>query len=306
MKKLRSRLILLAGAFAMLAFSSLASAQATRTWVSGVGDDANPCSRTAPCKTFAGAISKTAPGGEIDCLDPGGFGALTITKSITIDCDSGAGGVLVAGTNGIVIAAANTDVINLRNLTFQGLLGGGNANAGLDGIKVLSAKTVSLEDVVIQGFGTNGIEVAASASTSVIGRDVKINGSATGITVATTAGNAVVDFQNCQIAGNTTAVNGMAGSLISLKDSVVAVNTVGVIQNAGGSQINIMNTELSSNALAVQSVALSTIRLVGNVFAQNGTATNVNGGTIASDGTNTNAGNGVVGAVSALPAPIKF
>ena len=63
---------------------SLAHAQATRTWVSGVGDDANPCSRTAPCKTFAGAISKTAAGGEINVLDPGGFGAVTITKSITI------------------------------------------------------------------------------------------------------------------------------------------------------------------------------------------------------------------------------
>jgi hypothetical protein len=63
----------------------MAQAQATRTWVSGVGDDANPCSRTAPCKTFAGAISKTAPCGEISVLDPGGFGAVTITKSITIN-----------------------------------------------------------------------------------------------------------------------------------------------------------------------------------------------------------------------------
>src|SRR5690349_4009812 len=92
-------------------------AQATRTWVSGVGDDANPCSRTAPCKTFAGAISKTAPAGEINCLDPGGFGAVTITKSITIDChDIGTAGVLVSGVNGIVISAASTDQITLRNL----------------------------------------------------------------------------------------------------------------------------------------------------------------------------------------------
>src|SRR2546422_2828997 len=72
--------------------SDPAQAQATRTWVSGVGDDVNPCSRTAPCKTFAGAISKTAAGGEIDCLDPGGFGAVTITKSLTIDCNGVTGG----------------------------------------------------------------------------------------------------------------------------------------------------------------------------------------------------------------------
>src|SRR6266851_7414713 len=85
----------------MLALASATHAQATRTWVSGVGDDVNPCSRTAPCKTFAGAISKTAPGGEIDCLDPGGFGAVTITKSLTIDCSATFGSVLAAGTNGI-------------------------------------------------------------------------------------------------------------------------------------------------------------------------------------------------------------
>src|SRR5712675_1811908 len=83
-----------------------ASAQATRTWVSGVGDDANPCSRTAPCKTWAGAISKTAPGGEIDALDPGGFGAVTITKAISLDGGGGqVASVLVSGTNGIVVSA---------------------------------------------------------------------------------------------------------------------------------------------------------------------------------------------------------
>src|SRR3954469_21895164 len=91
-----------------LAVPTAASGQATRTWVSGVGDDANPCSRTAPCKTFAGAISKTANGGEINCLDPGGFGGVTIGKSLTIKCHYTEGGVLVAGTNAIVINATAT------------------------------------------------------------------------------------------------------------------------------------------------------------------------------------------------------
>src|SRR3989449_9047306 len=85
------------------AFASLASGQATRTWVSGVGDDVNPCSRTAPCKTFAGAISKTAAGGEIDALDPGGFGAVTITKAITIDGSGTFAGILGAGTTGVLV-----------------------------------------------------------------------------------------------------------------------------------------------------------------------------------------------------------
>src|SRR5437588_10133342 len=112
-------------AVATLMLSSLASGQATRTWVSGVGDDVNPCSRTAPCKTFAGAISKTAAAGEIDCLDPGGFGAVTITKSMTIDCEGTLGSVLVSGTNGIVISdptpATPTIVVNLRNIKVMGL-----------------------------------------------------------------------------------------------------------------------------------------------------------------------------------------
>src|SRR5579863_5500966 len=134
---------ILAAASVMMLFFTVSLAQATRTWVSGVGDDANPCSRTAPCKTFAGAISKTAPGGEIDALDPGGFGALTITKSITLDGGGGqVASILVAGTNGIVVAAASNDVVIIRNMRFDGLLGAGNANSGLSGIRFISGKTL--------------------------------------------------------------------------------------------------------------------------------------------------------------------
>src|SRR2546429_7788553 len=132
MNKFRFTINALAIAIFTFAFASMAQAQATRTWVSGVGDDVNPCSRTAPCKTFAGAISKTATGGEIDALDPGGFGAVTITKSLTIDGGGGqVASVLVAGTNGIVVAAGGADIVILRNLRFDGLRGAGNANAGL-------------------------------------------------------------------------------------------------------------------------------------------------------------------------------
>src|ERR1700761_7765658 len=121
MRRIATLAILFLGFLAPMLASAPAHAQATRTWVSGVGDDVNPCSRTAPCKTFAGAISKTAAGGEIDCLDPGGFGTVTITKSITIDCGGGGivGSILASGTNGINIAAAGATVI-LRNLSING------------------------------------------------------------------------------------------------------------------------------------------------------------------------------------------
>src|SRR6187401_1875318 len=136
MSKLSTLCGFAAAAFVLVFASVSANAQASRTWVSGVGDDANPCSRTAPCKTFAGAISKTAPKGEINVLDPGGFGGVTITKSISIISESVQAGVLVAGTNAIIINAGANDVVILKGLNLNGL------DTGLDGIKVLSAGKV--------------------------------------------------------------------------------------------------------------------------------------------------------------------
>src|SRR6202050_5018196 len=123
----------------VVGFASFANAQATRTWISGVGDDANPCSRTAPCKTFAGAISKTSASGEINCLDPGGFGAVTITKAMTIDCDGTFGSVLVSGTNGIIVAAGSTDAVTLRGIFIDGV------GTGIDGISYISGQLLTLE-----------------------------------------------------------------------------------------------------------------------------------------------------------------
>src|SRR5262249_21287900 len=138
-------------------FAPLAHAQATRTWVSGVGDDVNPCSRTAPCKTFAGAISKTAAGGEINCLDPGGFGAVTITKAITIDCVHTVGGVLASLVNGIIVNAGGSDRIVLRGLDINGV---GN---GLDGIRFLAGGSLHVEDSVIYGM-QNGINIISGGN----------------------------------------------------------------------------------------------------------------------------------------------
>src|SRR5574341_1272065 len=133
---------------------AVASAQATRTWVSGVGDDANPCSRTAPCKTFAGAISKTAAGGEIDALDPAGYGAVTITKSITIDGGGGqVASVLAAGTTGIIVNAGSGAVVTLRNIRINGV------GTGINGIRYMSAGKLIVENCDIFGFTSNGIWV---------------------------------------------------------------------------------------------------------------------------------------------------
>jgi len=165
--------------FSLLAIAVLGTTvmygQASRTWVSGVGDDANPCSRTAPCKTFAGAISKTAAGGEIDALDPAGYGAVTITKAITIDGGGGqVASVLVSGTNGIVVQAGPSDVVILRNLRINGI------GTGINGIRFLSGKDLNVESCYIFGFTTNGVDIAlnqaTAASAHIINTIIKNNG----------------------------------------------------------------------------------------------------------------------------------
>src|SRR3954469_5234313 len=130
-------LLAVAAGFVVPLMAAPAHAQATRTWVSGVGDDVNPCSRTAPCKTFAGAISKTAAGGEINCLDPGGFGAVSPNKSLTISCEGVTAGVLVAGGNGINFNGAAADVLYLKGLDFEGL----NKTTGVPGVNGISFNT---------------------------------------------------------------------------------------------------------------------------------------------------------------------
>ena len=230
-------------------------AQATRTVVSGVGDDAQPCTRTAPCKTFAGAISKTIAGGEITVLDPGGFGAVTITKSISITNDGvGEAGVLVAGTNAIIVNAGANDVINLRGLVIDGSV---PAFGSLGGIRILGAKAVHVQNCVIKNFSAGfGISVANSAGTvQVFVNDTVIsnNGSGAlggGILVRPTGpGSSRVVLQRVAVEGNAFGVrvdgSGGAGSVgngVVLRDSVVSGNSqsgVSVVVPPGGQGGNI-------------------------------------------------------------------
>lgn len=171
----------LALAVLQIAGAGTAFAQATRTWVSGVGDDANPCSRTAPCKTFAGAISKTAAGGEINPLDPGAYGAVTITKSITIRSDHLQAGVLASSTHGITINAAPTDRIVLEGLDIEGAGSGGFS--GLTGIRILNAGSVLITRNSIRNFIT-GIDINSTSQLKITVHDnIIANNSTAGIAV---------------------------------------------------------------------------------------------------------------------------
>lgn len=242
-----------------------ANAQATRTWVSGVGDDANPCSRTAPCKTFAGAISKTTSPGEINCLDPAGFGAVTITKAISIKCDGVSnGGVLVAGTNGIVVAAPVGSVVYLSGLDFEGL--GPGTSAGLNGILVSSGSTVYIVNCSIRDFATNGVFVNSTTNpTRVIIRDSIIVNNGLG---GTTAGGV-------NVLGSGGATNGA-----DIINTVVDANKNFAVQATGSNNaVGLARSYLSGSSIALNLVTGATGALFGpsNTISGtiNGTTTSV-------------------------------
>jgi hypothetical protein len=265
-----------------------AHAQATRTWVSGVGDDANPCSRTAPCKTFAGAISKTSINGEINCIDPGGFGAVTITKAITLNCDHTLGSVLVQGTNGIVISAGAADRVVLRGIQIQGLGPGGTA--GINGVRILAAGNVSIENCVITQFGSAGISDARTAgNTQLYIRNTIISfNSGTAIGLGATAPNkAVID--GVQSIGNLFGISAGNGNTATITRSVFAGNTNGVEADSGAG-LNIDSTSIANNGTGV--ISNSNIRLSNSDVTANTTGFS---GSAISYGNNRMLGNGTFG-----------
>jgi phage gp45-like len=245
-----SVLCALISVIALALLATPANAQATRTWVSGVGDDANPCSRTAPCKTFAGATSKTATGGEIDCLDPGGFGALTITKSITILCGiSGNGGVLVSGTNGITVSLSAFGQVVLDGLDFEGL-GFSGGTAGLNGVSMVGQGRLVIRNCSIRDFGSFGVNVAAPSATPsprVLVQNSLITGNAGGgINVQGVSGATnLVEVLNTLIDANTTfGVQVVGSSELVLSASTLTGQPSSIIVSGGGQVISYGNNVL--------------------------------------------------------------
>lgn len=321
MKSIRS---LAASLFAAVTFvatmgimAAPAQAQATRTWVSGVGDDVNPCSRTAPCKTFAGAISKTAAGGEIDCLDPAGYGTLTITKSITIDCTGTFGSTLNSGgINGFVINDSATATPGTIEVILRGVsINGAGTTPGLNGVRFISGKSLTMQDVLIQNQNSGaGISIAPNAANAEVHLNrVTIADSQHGIMIqpSGTAGSARVFLNEVSVFNSTSngigidtsAATSSSGVLLNINDSEVSgnfygiaivapagksatdvlVNGTAVFNNGGsgilgngtGARIRVANTTISGNALGVNPGGSSLI----NDFGHNILVGNTNNGT---------------------------
>lgn len=286
----------LIAAFVAAAFLALvpgAHAQATRTWVSGVGDDANPGSRTAPCKTFAGAIAKTAAGGEIDGLDPGGFGALTITKAITLDGCATHAGVLVAGTNGITINDATPgDTIILRRLDINGISVGGTPE-GLTGVSIVAGTNVLIEDCQIYGFSQYAVNVAATSSCNVIIKDCTFtNNTLAGVDVPNTdSGTVGVSVRKTEISGSQTGIYAAFGTVEASECEITNCSTYGLDAESGAA-ITAETCIINLNATAVLADTGSRVRLSNNDFFDNFTAGFTGSGAISSAGNNKKGNNG--------------
>lgn len=290
-----------AGALALALLSaSAANAQATRTWVSGVGDDVNPCSRTAPCKTFAGAISKTAAGGVINVMDPGSYGAVTITKAITIQNEGFFAGILfTSGINGIIVNAGASDVVVLRGLSFEGLGTGANA------IRFLGGLALHVENCDINRGAQKGISFEPAGNSLLFVKDTVLRnfnsgGTGGGILIKPgVAGTANAFLDNVRLERNLFGVRAEDRTNVTITNTQAMRNTndgFHAISTAGG--IVTMNLDHSVATLNVaggvrSEGANATVRIANMLIAGNANGlVSAASGVIASFGNNNNADNG--------------
>lgn len=229
----------------VLSLSAFTDAQASRTWVSGVGDDANPCSRTAPCKTFAGAISKTAINGEINCLDPAGYGAVTITKSITIDCTGTFGSILASMTTGIVInLTADSDVsktVRIRGLHINGV---GN---GANGIRIMFAWRVYVENTVIDGFAQHGISVSSAGDSRVVVQNSTIRNNAGAGIYGVPGAAADIVVSKSLLAENGIGVQAGPNATVRISGNTIVHNTTGLSVTGTGKIVSFKDNVIDGN-----------------------------------------------------------
>ena len=278
------------------AMTSAAQAQATRTWVSGLGDDANPCSRTAPCKTFPGAYSRTAVGGEIDVIDPGGFGTISIGHSITID---GGGGLMASilatsGINAVNINAGINDDIILRNLTLQGVKD--YAFPGGSGVAFNSGRQLSIEHCVIENFLSYGVIMSTTAATKMTISNSEINYAGTaGVSAASSSGVNAVTISNSTIVNSGSGVQAHQNVSVQVSYSMVSNNIGGdgLLSDGGGSSaIQAENSTIDHNLTGVHAINGGTVRIGHDAITDNNTGMLSDGvGKVKSWGDNRVAGN---------------
>ncbi len=299
--KHRLLLLLVGVGLSFCALTTTAQAQATRTWVSGTGDDANPCSRTAPCKTFAGAISKTADCGEIDALDPGGYGSITLTKGIKIDGGGGEGGQvasIIAGSGAPGVTVNNSSVncpFNvLRNLDINGV------NVGSAGINIVAGGTLALENVDIENFTQQCINDQPVSAVGLTMYNTNVEHCQSGLVVSAGSFVARAVISRSQFskmtggAGVGVGISVGTNGKVSVRDSDINNNIGGGVLVTGASAlIMLQHTQITNNQqFGVHTVTQGTALMADNsVTFNNGTGLFADSGVIQTWGNNWVAGN---------------
>lgn len=286
LKKL-SLLVTLGGLLALL-YAGPAHAQANRTWVSGVGDDVNPCSRTAPCKTFAGAILKTAAGGEINCLDSADYGAVTITKAISIVCEGVVGSILSVGMNGINVNAGASDRVTLRGIEISAV------GPGLCGINFLAGQALLVDNVHIYGVTLNGINIALATNSSVMVRhSVFSDIGFAGVAFGGGGGVPALMIEHVTITRVDTGVEMGGPGIVSVSNSVIFGTGTGVLASAGGAIVNADNNLFANNNVGARAAGGGAVIALNNnsLYGNNTAVSTVLGGELVSANNNKLSGN---------------
>jgi hypothetical protein len=225
---------------------STASGSAQRTFVSaGSGNDANPCTRTAPCRNFAAAIAQTAAGGEVVALDSGGYGPVTIGSSISLIAPPGVyAGITAFSGNAITINAGSSDTVTLRGLTLTGL-------GGSSGIQINSAGTVDIQQDTIKGFSAYGIDAnPTTGSVTVHVEDTTVTHTGNdGIFLGTMTNGAVVKgmIVNSRFEEGFNGVEAWFQSQVAVQSSVAADNVQVGFYADGDGHLGVDNSLASHN-----------------------------------------------------------
>jgi len=276
---------------ALFAVSSVASAQAPRTWVEGLsGDDSFPCSRTSPCKTLAGAYAKTAIGGEIDVVDAGAYSTLTITHSISIEAVGTVAGILAnPGGNAFTISAGPSDVVVIRGMTIDGL-GDPKSGQGVTGIEFTSGGALHVEECTIHNFSAKGIDFNPSGSSALFVKDTMVRDNTNGTNGGgiyihpQSGGAAFVSIDHCRLENNFFGLRAEDGSKVIVSNTVSSINLHNgflVFSNGGAVEVNLESVVASGNATNGAQVngAAAVLRLSNCMIVDNTAmgVTNING-----------------------------
>ncbi|MGH6835090.1 MAG: right-handed parallel beta-helix repeat-containing protein [Methylocella sp.] len=244
-----------------------AAALANRTFVSGKGTDGGACGFAAPCRSFAFALTQTNAGGEIDVLDPAGYGAVTITKAISIVNDGvGLAAIAAPSGNAVTINAGASDSVHLRGLTIEGL------GSGANGIQFNTGGNLAIENCVIRDFPGAGIRIAPTGSAAVTGMlsNVITDNNVAGIEVlgsASTGASLNVTIVDSVASNNGTGIvafslPGSAAPAVMVRNSVASYNDFGLLaQNA---ILRVAHSVVTGNGFGVQTANSGTMFTYGD------------------------------------------